>query len=376
MSEAWRDLIRSVGDVEPPMDLLPSIQQREAALTAKQRSRQRLPRAAGWLLAGTGCVLVLGALALAAHSRKASDAGQAPPSPRTALFTTHRAEGYRLQFRYPASWHAYHWMVVSSFTFSMAYLSTAVEHDPCVSTANSTTCAPPIPSLEPNGVLVSWTAESSLGGDFSQAAGRTRRLPSGWFAKLSIHTHGSEGSSRAHTTIVAVTAPNQHSKPLWTLRAELRGPKLEANTRAVLALLDSTKPIRDPSDVPQSTITALTIIYRHDELQNGKIVRVTDPPLHLSCTPAVGDVSNPENACRLIQSHPARFIGKPGISCIGPVIRWDVKIHGLLHGRPVSRDYDMCAYPQARAWTDLGGTKLIGIVPAGSPEAIAGPKNR
>jgi hypothetical protein len=31
---------------------------------------------------------------------------------------------------------------------------------------------------------------------------------------------------------------------LWTLRASLRGPELAANTRAVLALLASTRPMR------------------------------------------------------------------------------------------------------------------------------------
>jgi hypothetical protein len=376
MSDSWRDRLRPVGDVQPVRDLLPGIFERVAAPAVGRDRGRRFRRPAGFVLAGMGCVLVLGALAFAAHSRGMPDAGQSPPSSRTALFTTHRANGYRLQFRYPASWHAYHWTVVGAFTFSMAYLSTAVEHDPCVSTAYIDTCGSPITTLEPNGVLVSWTAESFLGErDFSEAAGRIRRLPSGWFVKLSTHTHGSEGSSDARRTIVAVTAPTQHSKKFWTLRARLRGPKLASNTQAVLALLDSTKQIRDPAD--ESPSTTFTITYRHDQLrQTGPMVKVSDPPLHLSCNPAVGDVTNPAEACRLIQAHPARYIGRAGHVCRGPVTRWDVKIHGLFRGRPVSRDYDMCDYPQARAWTDLGGTTLIGVVPAGSPEAIAGPKNR
>jgi hypothetical protein len=375
MSDSWRDRLRPVGDVQPERDLLPGIFERAGAPAVGRDRGRRLRRPAGFVLAGIGCVLVLGVLAFAAHSRGAPDASQPPSSSRTALFTTHRANGYRLEFRYPASWHAYNWMVVSSFTFSMAYLSTGVEHDPCVSTANTTTCGSPITKVEPNGVFVSWTAESGMMSDFALVPGHSHRLPSGWFVKLSIHTNGSEGSSDARRTIVAVTAPSRHSKNLWTLIARLRGPKLASNTQAVLALLDSTKQIRDPAD--ESPSTTFTITYRHDQLQQtGPMVRVSDPPLHLSCNPAVGDVTNPAEACRLIQAHPARYIGRAGHVCRGPVTRWDVKIHGLFRGRPVSRDYDMCDYPQARAWTDLGGTTFIGVVPAGSPEAIAGPKNR
>jgi hypothetical protein len=75
MPESWRDLMRPVGEVEPTIDLLSQVLQREAALPSRGRSL-RLPRLSGWVRAGVGCLLVLGALAVAAHSR-----GNTPPAP-------------------------------------------------------------------------------------------------------------------------------------------------------------------------------------------------------------------------------------------------------------------------------------------------------
>jgi hypothetical protein len=69
VSESWRDLVQPFGDVRPSTDLLPGILEREAALLAGARRALRVPRAARWVLAAAGCALVVGALALAAHSR-------------------------------------------------------------------------------------------------------------------------------------------------------------------------------------------------------------------------------------------------------------------------------------------------------------------
>ena len=122
--------------------------------------------------------------------------------------------------------------------------------------------------------------------------------------------------------------------------------------------------------------TELTIVYNRDVIRNDKVVVIHSSPLTLTCDPASGDVTNPAAACRALKTHPERFVGHASAGCIGPPFRWSVTIAGELDGQPVSRTYDMCAYPQARAWTDLGGTKLVGIVPASSPEAVAGPKNQ
>ena len=125
-----------------------------------------------------------------------------------------------------------------------------------------------------------------------------------------------------------------------------------------------------PAELSPTPTTELTIAYKADAFNHSA-------PLTLTCNPVSGDVTNPAAACRLLAAHPDRFVGLPSAwACFGGEHRWSVTISGELDGQPVANTYDMCAYPQARAWTDLGGTDLIGVVPARSPEALAGPKNQ
>jgi hypothetical protein len=114
--------------------------------------------------------------------------------------------------------------------------------------------------------------------------------------------------------------------------------------------------------------TDLTILY-----ERAPHITMLDR-LTLTCDPAGGSLPNPSAACRAIHADPNRFVGKvKAPSCIGGVVRWSVTVSGHLDTRRVSHTYDECDYPQARAWTDLGGTKLIGVVPASSPEALTAP---
>jgi hypothetical protein len=89
LSDPWRDLMRPFENVQPSTDLLPGILKREAALPAR-RVHPRLARTVTWLLAGVGCVLVVAALALAAHSRGKTSAGSAPAvTPNPPSLTCH-----------------------------------------------------------------------------------------------------------------------------------------------------------------------------------------------------------------------------------------------------------------------------------------------
>jgi hypothetical protein len=74
VSDQLRELVRPFGDVEPPLDLRARISQREA-LVAGGRPPVRLPRPMVVAIASLGVVLVIGALALAAHTRST-----APPN--------------------------------------------------------------------------------------------------------------------------------------------------------------------------------------------------------------------------------------------------------------------------------------------------------
>ena len=93
MSESWRDLMRPVGEVEPSIDLLSRIHQREAEQPVGRPRGMRLPRLTGWVLAGVGCLLVLGVLAVAAHSR-----GNTPPAPAASTVSAAKLAVLRASF--------------------------------------------------------------------------------------------------------------------------------------------------------------------------------------------------------------------------------------------------------------------------------------
>ena len=89
-------------------------------------------------------------------------------------------------------------------------------------------------------------------------------------------------------------------------------------------------------------------------------------PLTLRCSPPGGSLPHPAVACFAIGRNPGATsdAGQPG--CIGPALAGRSTSPGRSEDEPIRRRYDMCAVPEARSWTDLGGTRLIGIVPARS----------
>ena len=99
MAEAWRDLVRGFDGVDPPLDLLRQVEQREARQQPSRPRRWHLPRAAGWALAAAGVAVVVVALALAAHSRRSEPAA----GPVTA--SAERLAILRRSFGIPASYH-------------------------------------------------------------------------------------------------------------------------------------------------------------------------------------------------------------------------------------------------------------------------------
>lgn len=110
--------------------------------------------------------------------------------------------------------------------------------------------------------------------------------------------------------------------------------------------------------------TALTIVYVRGVIAQGTMTYRRSAPLTLRCSPPAGTIPAADVACFAISRAPSRYFGRSTASCIGPPLRWSVRGRGTFRGRPIRRTYDMCDFPEARSWTDLGGTKLVGIVPA------------
>src|SRR3954447_7592632 len=70
---------------------------------------------------------------------------------------------YGLTFSHPAAWRATNYPDdQSSFTMSLAFLSTELLHDPCITTVDRTgtsiRCQAPLDRLRPGGVLISWSS--------------------------------------------------------------------------------------------------------------------------------------------------------------------------------------------------------------------------
>jgi hypothetical protein len=90
MSDQLRDLVRPVGEFDPPLDLHARISARERVL-ATERRPARAPRMLVRIAAVAGALLILGALALAAHSRgeKAKPAKSPFPTDIALVKTSH-----------------------------------------------------------------------------------------------------------------------------------------------------------------------------------------------------------------------------------------------------------------------------------------------
>ena len=83
MPESWDDLIRPIGDVQPPMDLWPAIERRAAA--QGRVSPIRVWRPVIWLVAAAGAALIIALLILAAHSAgRNSQVGSHPKTGRVS----------------------------------------------------------------------------------------------------------------------------------------------------------------------------------------------------------------------------------------------------------------------------------------------------
>jgi hypothetical protein len=80
VDEQWQELLRTIYDARPPQNLPLEIRRRELLMDAESRSA-RPRRYLVWAGATVGCVLLLIALALAAHSRRVRDGelGSTPP---------------------------------------------------------------------------------------------------------------------------------------------------------------------------------------------------------------------------------------------------------------------------------------------------------
>jgi hypothetical protein len=150
----WPELLSEISDLEAPEDVTPYVMARinaahaDPAGSPKRRSagfRGRLTLLpTGWFAAAAGGLIVLGLLALAAHSRE--HRGPVGASPRLAHY---RGDG--VEFSYPAAWHYRHRGVYTLETSPVIDLSTQPMGDPCHGQLG---CGWPVNRHRPGGVVL------------------------------------------------------------------------------------------------------------------------------------------------------------------------------------------------------------------------------
>ena len=171
-----------------------------------------------------------------------SDA-QPPSTQNTAPASLKTFSDGKLSFRYPKAWRRYTWQFSTSFSDSIVYLSTGVEHNPCTTThsddSETIRCSAPIREVEPSGVLILWTHWSIPGHHLQTLRGTPTRIadhpakltigePAEWCAKI--------GGERSVTASIALPETS------WTeMDACLRGPNLSATQKQVQQLLASAR---------------------------------------------------------------------------------------------------------------------------------------
>jgi hypothetical protein len=147
-----------------------------------------------------------------------------------------------ITFRYPSDWTVQHFMVMSSFSSSLVYLSNQPMADPCVrqdsSNVESITCqAWPVQSLEPGGIVVSWSTHGFPSWTFASQPGRLVTVD-GRDAKMTTDLGGACGTLGADRALTVVIS-RKPADNWYQLDACLRDPGAAAGVADILALLDS-----------------------------------------------------------------------------------------------------------------------------------------
>ena len=183
-----------------------------------------------------GLAVISIVLVMACGTDSSPSTGDTPPRPLRQF------DGQGVAFDYPAAWSAAQFDVLSSFSGSIVYLSTAPLADPCDRGPNSIACVREAASaLGPDGLLVEWSWHGFPGWTFDPTKGR--RIDVGG-RRATVEEGAASDSCAAiggeRELLVTIDDPLVDQN--WTeVRACLRGPDLTASLSQIDAMLRTVR---------------------------------------------------------------------------------------------------------------------------------------
>lgn len=166
----------------------------------------------------------------------------APASPSPNPLSAGHYDDGMLAFDFPAEWNADRSVYPSSVSELKTYLSTEKLHAPCIKSGSATICSPPVESLSPGGVLVSWwrwglhrgePGPDPTAGALIHVGGRSARL----------HDSGAEGHCLGieSDTNLRLEIPDPTLDGSWTVMDACMRSPIEDSRAKIDAMLDSVE---------------------------------------------------------------------------------------------------------------------------------------
>jgi len=193
----------------------------------------------------SGCVFAAFVLAACGVTVSPAPATLPPATPPPAATPStsatpalHHFDGEVLAFDYPGAWRDARFIMVSSFSNVLVYLSTTPLPDPCDRTPNMIACIrSPVSGLGPDGVLVEWARRAWPGWAFDPTKGRSTKV-GGRTATLEQLDASQGCAAIGGGRELVVTIDDPISDQNWTeMRACLRGPSLDGPQAQIEAIL-------------------------------------------------------------------------------------------------------------------------------------------
>ena len=160
------------------------------------------------------------------------------PAPSSSL-SAHFANG-PLSFRYPAGWRLERVRLATTFSSTLAYLANGKLGKPCVGTTTSITCGPPLAALAPNGIFVTWTADSYPAGSAVRIPGHPL-LVDGHTAGLRVISQPGRECPAGAARVILVTIAGSAPRTSYTMGACIRGPNIRQREAQVMGILHSVR---------------------------------------------------------------------------------------------------------------------------------------